>query len=356
MKNRDNYKAGGSLLDTIGQTGTKKGKNNSETRKEKVNGQGADLNNSQGLQNLGRKKMITQKIALSLIDVAKKKGNTKLIKPLWNTYNCRREVIRVGDRVYGRYCRSRLCSVCCGVRKAEKIRRLKPIIETWTKPYFVTLTAKSVPAKSLSKRMKDMNRGFRLIIDKHKKQAQRGKGIRLVGIKSLECNFNPKKRTYNPHLHLIVETEEMAKEIIKDWLELCTGKFASPKAQLGLLIEENEKEKNLVEVIKYSTKQFTDPDPNNKRKKKASSYVYTAAMYNIFTAMQGIRIFDRFGFNMPKSTRKQSQSKEVFDAETYKYNPKVNDWLNTKNQRLTGFLPSMELIAKLTNKINSELA
>lgn len=36
-----------------------------------------------------------------------------------------------------------------------------PVIDTWEDPYFVTITAKSVPARSLVKRMNDMNRGFR---------------------------------------------------------------------------------------------------------------------------------------------------------------------------------------------------
>ena len=106
-----------------------------------------------------------------------------------------------------------------------------PVVSTWEQPYFVTLTAKAIPFRSLAKRMKDMNRGFTKISSKLRKRSQRGKGLKLIGVKSLECNFNPVKKTYNPHLHLIVANKEMADVLVKEWLAICTQKFASPKAQ-----------------------------------------------------------------------------------------------------------------------------
>lgn len=355
MNSQDNSDNGLKYFNTLGLSGTNGTLNAKTSGTITLNGKGADISNGKALHNLSKKKTITQSIVLSLIDVAKKKEDPKMVKSLWNTYHCRSNVIRVEDRIYGNYCRSRICSICNGVRKAELIRKYLSVVQTWERPYFVTLTAKSVPAKGLYTRLRDMNRGLKLIIDKYKKRAQRGKGMRLVGVKSLECNFNPKLRTYNPHLHLVVETEEMANILKEEWLNKCTVKFANPKAQCVILIKEDEKEENLVEVIKYSTKQFTEPDPNNKGKKNASRKVYTAAMYNIHKAMKGIRVFDRFGFNLPKSSHKQGQSREQMDWEAYKYKPVLQDWVNRKNQRLTGFIPSQELMDTLTNQINSEL-
>ncbi len=60
-----------------------------------------------------------------------------------------------------------------------------------------------------------------------------------MGIKSLECNFNPITKKYNPHLHLIVASKEMADILIKEWLTLCTRQFASPKGS------ESEKSRGL---------------------------------------------------------------------------------------------------------------
>lgn len=352
--NRDNQKAfpGARSLDTLAQTGTKTATEVKPKRKRTVYGEGSDLSNNEALLSRTRRKFITQKVALGLITIAEKEGNTELAKKLWNMYFCGQEVITSGKRLYTLYCKNRLCSVCAGIRKAEKIRRYLPIIQQWERPYFVTLTAKALPAKNLIRRMSDINRGLRIIVERHRKRTQRGNGTRLVGIKSLECNFNPVRRTYNPHLHLIVENEEMAKTIISEWLVLLTSKFASPKAQLAKEI--SDREITLVEVVKYSTKLLTEPDPN-KKSKTGPRHVYLKAVYNIVNAMEGLRAFDRFGFNLPTDSRRKPQSRQAEDCESWKYDPSVNDWRNSKDQRLTGYLPSAELIATLLNNIDAEL-
>ena len=48
---------------------------------------------------------------------------------------------------------------------------------------------------------------FRIIRERFKKQYQRGNGPKLLGIKSLEFNFNPAQRTYNPHFDAIGANE-----------------------------------------------------------------------------------------------------------------------------------------------------
>jgi plasmid rolling circle replication initiator protein Rep len=59
---------------------------------------------------------------------------------------------------------------------------------------------------------------FKTINDKYYKRHQRGKGFKLIGIRSLECTFNPISREYHPHFHLIVADEQMANVIMQDWL------------------------------------------------------------------------------------------------------------------------------------------
>jgi hypothetical protein len=110
---------------------------------------GFDLSDMEAFLKKGERKMITQTVLLSVIDIAKKKKNPKLVKNLWISYRCQRQLVTAHDRVYTTYCRNRLCSICCGIRKAEKIRRYLPVLQTWEKPYFVILTAKSVPTKNL---------------------------------------------------------------------------------------------------------------------------------------------------------------------------------------------------------------
>jgi hypothetical protein len=94
-----------------------------------------------------------------------------------------------------------------------------------------TLTAKSVNAKHLNKRMIDTKRALRILLNRLKKRHQRGQGIKVMVIKSLECNFNPVKRTYSPHFHLIVPNMETAQLLNDEWLNLWTRKFANKKGQ-----------------------------------------------------------------------------------------------------------------------------
>lgn len=160
--------------------------------------------------------MITQKIILSLIDVATKKGEQDRIKAYWNTYHCQTNIVSARGGLYGNYCKNRFCTLCAGIRKAEIINKYLPVIETWKDPYFVTLTAKAVPACKLKSRIDKMLLSIQKLLSRNKKRHERGKGIRLEIVKSIECNFNPQRRTYNPHFHLIVSTKEAAKLIVKE--------------------------------------------------------------------------------------------------------------------------------------------
>ena len=314
-------------------------------------GNGSELRNTKALKGRAKRKMITQKMILSLIDV----GNNKTLKDeqtksYWNTYHCQNKVYTAMGRLYGKYCKNRYCTLCCSIRKAEIINKYLPVIQTWSEPYFVTLTAKAVPLKALNKRMKDMNRGFRKISSKYRKRNQRGEGIKLIGIKSLECNFNPVKKTYNPHFHLIVSTKEIADILINEWLKICTFKFARRAAQNSRLI--TDKARDLIEIIKYGSKIFTEPDVN--RKSKGNASIHAAALDNIFRAMKGLRIFERFGFNLPKEKIKRTSKILVIQKfDEWMFDLKYFDWLNINNKKLlTDYTPSLQLQELLHNNID----
>ena len=156
------------------------------------------MNDDKALKGRAKRKSITQSVALSLIDASKAKGDPEHQQAYWNTYHCQSKVHSSNGKLYGKYCKNRICTICCSIRKADIINRYLQEVETWEDPFFLTLTIKAVSAQKLNSRLEAMIRGFRKIKDKHRKRYQRGKGIKLVGVKSLECNFNPKQRTYNP--------------------------------------------------------------------------------------------------------------------------------------------------------------
>jgi hypothetical protein len=126
--------------------------------------------------------------------------------------------------------------------------------------------------------IKAMNQAFRLVKAKHGKRSKRGTGQKLMGLKCLECNFNPK--TYNPHLHLLVPSREMAEKIIDERLQIWTKRYPYHDAQNCRKVEDTEK--YLIEVIKYEAKTFTEPDGKRKPDKKARpKFMYV--LWTIFT-------------------------------------------------------------------------
>src|SRR6187402_3396986 len=109
-----------------------------------ITGKGSDLSNSKALKGKAKRKAITQSLMRNLIDIAKDKEDLSAVGSYWNTYYCQNRIIETDGRSYGRYCKNRFCTLCCSIRKAELVNKYLPIIKTWDKAYFVTLTVKSV--------------------------------------------------------------------------------------------------------------------------------------------------------------------------------------------------------------------
>jgi hypothetical protein len=320
-----------------------------------LHGNGSDLNNPKAIERRARCKTITQALMLRLIDVATKRGATDRIKAYWNTYYCQNKITTANGKIHTTYCKNRFCSYCCGVRKADLIHNYLPIVQSWQEPYFLTLTVKAVPAYQLPATIKEMNRVFRLIKAKHYKRSQRGTGKELIGLKTLECNFSAKNKTYNPHLHLLVSSKATAVLLIKEWLAMWGSKFTHRDAQHYRKV--GDREKDLIEVIKYEAKIFTEPDGKRSRGKNGSAKIYARALDNIYTAMKGLRIVDRFGFNLPKgSKRKKVDSQLVDDYHKWTYHPKSRDWLSEEHEStLTGFTQPQQLIDILELNIDIDL-
>ncbi|MCG9910054.1 MAG: protein rep [Flavobacteriales bacterium] len=296
--------------------------------------------------------MLTQKICLKLIDVSEAKQNERSKKSFWNTYHCQNKLVKANGRIYGDFCKNRFCTLCSSIRKAAIINTYLTEILDWDNPYFVTLTCKSCPAKSLKNRVTQMLRGFRIILDRNKKRNQRGTGIKLVGLKALECNFNPIRKTYNPHFHIIVANKEMADLLVEQWCSLLTSKFATKAAQNATEIW--DKEKALIEIVKYSSKIFTDPEMKKRGKSGQNPQVYAAALHNIIEAFRGHRVFDRFGFNTSKKSTKEPKYIELSDYENLTYSMEDFDWVFSGNdKKLTNYMPAAKTLDILSNNIDT---
>ena len=292
---------------------------------------------------------------LRLIEVAQENGEQELEKSYWNTYYCQQNIVTADGRLYGKYCKNRFCTLCCSIRKAEMINKYYPVMKEWEEPYFLTLTVKSCNAFNLPTYIKKFTQGIQKITEKHRKRYQRGQGRKLAGVRSLECNFNPKIKKYNPHFHIITKDKYTAEVLLAEWLQLWTPKYTNRRAQD--IRKVTDLENGLIEIIKYGSKIFTEPDLKNRQKETNTAQIYIKALDTILIAMKGKRIFDRFGFNLPKQTKKQKFSAKLLSSyQEWEYNPKTSDWENVANgECLSGYKVPSHLYAMLHNNIDDIL-
>ncbi len=269
---------------TLAESGTRK--NGQTPPIALVSGKGTDISDNPSLANRARRKLITRKMVLSLIDVAKEKGEPERVQAYWNAYHCLNNVIVTNGKMHGKYCKNRFCTICNAIRKADMINRYYPVISQWEDVQFVTLTVKSCKEEKLNRWVYGMKRAFEMIKNRCNKRYQRGKGIKLIGVKSLECNFNPIKKTYNPHFHLIVPNKEIAELLKKEWMEQWRPKnkneyrykFTTPAAQH--IESVYNLETALIETIKYGSKIFTEPDLKKKSTQNTPPKIYARALDN----------------------------------------------------------------------------
>lgn len=338
------------MLDTLAQSGTAAAFNTTM-----VKGNGSDLSNSALICGRAEKKLITQHLCVQLAKIAEVKKDETMRRMIWNTYHCQKDIITSRGKAYTKYCKNKFCRVCLANRKATIIHDYYPELIHWENPHFVTLTIRSCPACKLQKWISEgMIKGLRIILERLKKRAQRGKSIAIKGIRSLECNFNPVRRTYNPHFHLIVPNKETAEILIEEWLKLWTAKHAGRQGQHMRPV--TDMERDLIEIIKYGTKVFTEDNPNRERRgKKQQTTLYIKALYNILKALRPHRLFERFGFNKTKISREKSKAHIISKYEKWTYAKTKGDWMNTiSGELLTQFAPSEKLLLQLL-KVDDEL-
>lgn len=364
-------KSGGSL-DTLAQRGTKS-----------VDGDDFKLNKSTAkndlrrLKNRAKRKYLSSSLSLDLISTLEQKikadldkairldggkstanldkhiqrslKDDKLMKSFWNMFYCASKLERVGGSVTGRYCKNRLCLVCNSIRQAKNMNDYSPVIDKWGDVvYMVTLTIPNMESKNLADSIKFMVDTFALIKRKYRKRHVRGTQEKFVGIKKIECTYNAKADTYHPHFHILVKGKEMSNLLLADWLEATKGRGTLRKAQDVRKADFGSS----MELFKYMTKIVSTSQSGKK-------LVYAKALIHIFSSLQGVRTFDRFGFNLPKSEadRKEVES-ELLEIDvdgtpndSYTWVQSVGDWCSgVTGELLSNHKPS-ESLKELTRNI-----
>lgn len=323
-------------------------------------GYGTDLGNITALEGRAKRKLITQTMALYLIQIARGDEDWIWEQRFSNTFLCQNELKTAGGRSYTIYCKNRCCHICLAIRKAEKVNLYLPTLEAMPNPQFLTLTAQSVSKDGLRQRVLDTAHAMRTIIARHKKRNQRGRGERFSGIWSLESNFNGIAKTYNPHIHVITATEYQAETIMNDWIQYWKDRnvYIVREAQYYRPAK-GDLEKDLIETVKYGSKIFTEPDIAKRIKfglPKKPSFIYVRALYNILQAMEGIDIFNTYGIELKDTIKRPKKSTILKEYEDWNYDLATPDWINEDlGLRLAKYKVPDELEALLSSRVNNDL-
>lgn len=342
------------VVHTLAQVGTTGAASTREKGFVIVSGNGSDAGDIKTTRNRAKRKLVSKVMALQLLKIAEARKNLELVKSFRNTYYCLDRVRVANGRIYGKLCKNRTCTVCLAIRKAELINKYSATLNQWENPYFLTLTVKAVPANRLRAHILSMKKALQNIFGTYNKRHLRGRGPKLAGVYSIESNFNPKARTYNPHFHIITKDEYTAQILLAEWLKRSKNNRVKRVSQDIKPVF--NKSSALTELIKYGTKIFTEQDVEKRIREKSKRSIYIKALYNIVEAFHRIRVFEHFGFEVNESEKKSIPSQILTEFETYQYSLSERDWMNEKGTKpLTGYLPTDELIEILEKQINTDL-
>lgn len=158
---------------------------------------------------------------LKLVELYKQaiKINPSVISPkrLQDLADCASQLEYLQDaegnkKLYKTYfCRVRLCPMCQWRRSLKLFSQVSKITDyinnqnNQVRYLFITLTQKNCSGLELVQEINKINKSFSLLVDKTKRvqPATKFKKMLLGYIKSTEVTYNPKIKTYHPHLHCI---------------------------------------------------------------------------------------------------------------------------------------------------------
>ncbi len=101
--------------------------------------------------------------------------------------------------------------------------------------------------------------------------------------------------------------------------------------------------------------QDSRPKVEDNVKNEIPAKIYVSALHNILRAMKGLRLFERFGFNLPKG-QKDNITKHLSEYDTLKYDNQTFDWIDTESElRLSSYVLPPELRTLLDCNIDNHI-
>ncbi len=274
------------------------------------------------LRKKAKRKALTVFLAGKLIEL-----DTDNVKAYRNMYYCNSALEQDGQELKeATYCKNRLCAVCGAIKTANLINGYMPELKKMSDPIFLTLTIKAVEGRFLKTAINRMNATIRQI-QKHLTKYHK---VKLFGLRKLECNYNPKKNTYNPHYHFIIDGEAKAELLRKMWLQY--NPTCDPRAQKAIPADMD----TMIELFKYATKIIAK-----------DGLIHALQIDVIYTALRHKRTIQSMGIK--KQVDEDEREKVIYDHlapdnTNWIWNQEATDWINQETgECLTGFTPDKEL-------------
>lgn len=298
------------------------------------------------LRKRARKKYFTVPLATSLAEL-----RSPMEQSYRNTIYCAASLSQQDGKITGGYCGNRWCMVCNGIRTAKAFHRYEPILRTWERKHFLTLTRQNVTAERLADTIKEMIERTQVI----KKMMRRTDKIKFVALRKLECTYNRHTDEYHPHFHFVVRDALSAKIFLQHWLDLYGEELADPKAQDVKACDDH----SLHEMFKYFTKLVT------KEKRRGadtgqldiqSAWMPPAALDIIFRAIRGRRTFQPVGFVVAGAKEDETDALDDLagtpaitrpgESIGWEWSQTLTDWVDRQSgECLTGYDPSAKFQA-----------
>ena len=262
-------------------------------------------------------KYLTHQIIYPLIDL-----HTPMERSYWTAWRCGNILVQNGQRLTTTYCKHRVCIQCNRIRTAELMNGYLPQIERFTDSHFVTLTTPNVRQEYLREEFEHLIKTFGLIMRKAKR-----KGLRNTALRKIECTYNPKRNTYNPHIHVIADNLELATFIRNEWLK--RNVYASRRAQDIRRADTN----SAMELFKYFTKLVHINHEQSKSGEPTKVELQPRALDSILSAIKGKRTFQTYGtLKLISEDIEKIESQEYpeldNDIAIWNYTPVIHNYVN----------------------------
>ncbi len=315
-----------------------------------------DFNPSDGVEIADRQKLLKRARAKyftsGLTNILRRAvPDSPLREGYLNSHFCSSVLTQRGGKVCSTYCKNRWCMVCNRIRTATCINKYFGVLKDWgCEKYFVTLTVPNCADSELAAVIANMEKLFCRLRKRYGRRYERG-GLLFQGLRKLEVTYNPVRDDYHPHYHFIIKGEEMAKNLVEDWLKGWEG--TERKAQDCKPADD----KSSKELFKYFTKIVSSQVKIKDGKRIVDRRIYPVQMDWILRVLKGKRTFQSFGF-IPAQVVDNNKDVEEFTNEVdnemfWIWNENFTDWVNTDSGELcTGYEPSEGMI-KLFSPVDS---